>query len=99
MRKPELLKAVCEGLKEKELELTHGQIDTVLVVFEDVIAETISADKSEEIKFGKLGTFKSKNVPERKGIIQLGENKGSEWVKPQHFELTFKVSKAVKELA
>ena len=40
---------------------------------------------------------KVKNVPERSGVSTLGEKKA--WTKPSHDEITFKMGKAVKELA
>lgn len=92
MLKNELLKKVS-----KESGLTQKDVDLALSAFVNVVIETFNKDKEEKITLYNLGTFKVKNVAEKRGISSLGEKK--EWVKPAHSELVFKVNSSVKELA
>lgn len=94
MTKNEVLKAVSnkiEGASQKD-------ISVILDAFADVITETLVADHNESVAVGKLGKFKVKEVPERRGTILLGECKGEEYVTPAHAEITFKMSKTAKQL-
>lgn len=94
MTKNEVLKAVSnkvEGASQKD-------IAVILDAFADVITETLVADHNESVAVGKLGKFKVKEVPERRGTILLGERKGEEYVTPAHAEITFKMSKTAKQL-
>lgn len=94
MTKNEVLKAVSnkvEGASQKD-------ISVILDAFVDVITETLVADHNESVAVGKLGKFKVKEVPERRGTILLGERKGEEYVTPAHAEITFKMSKTAKQL-
>ncbi len=94
MTKNEVLKAVSnkiEGASQKD-------ISVILDAFADVITETLVADHNESVAVGKLGKFKVKEVPERRGTILLGERKGEEYVTPAHAEITFKMSKTAKQL-
>lgn len=87
MTKNEVLKAVVnkvEGASQKD-------IAVILDAFADVITETLVA-------VGKLGKFKVKTVPERRGKIMMGDRKGEEYVTPQHDEICFKMSKSAKQL-
>lgn len=94
MVRNEVLKAVqtkVEGATQKD-------IAVILDAFADVITETLKADPTESVAVGKLGKFKVKEVPERRGIIMMGERKGEEYVVPSHSEITFKMSKTAKQL-
>ena len=93
MTKNEVLKKVSEltGVTQKE-------VDTVIKAFADTVIDTLSDNKDEKIGLANLGTFKVKNVKERRGIIQMGDRKGEEYVTPAHQEITFKISKGVKVL-
>ena len=94
MTKNEVLKAVSnkvEGASQKD-------IAVILDAFADVITETLTADHTESVAVGKLGKFKVKEVPERRGTILLGDRKGEEYVTPAHSEITFKMSKTAKQL-
>ena len=55
-------------------------------------------DAFESVAVGKLGKFKVKTVPERRGKIMMGDRKGEEYVTPQHDEICFKMSKSAKQL-
>jgi nucleoid DNA-binding protein len=94
MTKNEVLKAVSnkvEGASQKD-------IAVILDAFADVITETLTADLAESVAVGKLGKFKVKKVPERRGKIMMGNRKGEEYVTPQHDEICFKMSKSAKQL-
>lgn len=95
MTKAHLIKTI----ETKVQPVNQKEIDAVLAAFADVVTETLSKDKTEKVSLPGLGTFKVKDVPERTGIVQMGENKGSTWTKPAHSEITFKISKNVKELS
>lgn len=94
MTKNEVLKAVSnkvEGASQKD-------IAVILDAFADVITETLTADHAESVAVGKLGKFKVKEVPERRGKIMLGERAGETYVTPAHQEITFKMSKTAKNI-
>lgn len=94
MTKNEVLKAVVnkvEGASQKD-------IAVILDAFADVIIETLTANHAESVAVGKLGKFKVKTVPERRGKIMMGDRKGEEYVTPQHDEICFKMSKSAKQL-
>ena len=94
MTKNEVLKAVAnkvEGASQKD-------IAVILDAFADVITETLTTNHAESVAVGKLGKFKVKTVPERRGKIMMGDRKGEEYVTPQHDEITFKMSKTAKQL-
>lgn len=74
---------------------TKQDIKVILEAFEDVIFDTLKADSSEKIKFGKLGTFSVKAVPAKDGISAIN---GKPWHTDAHREIAFKVSKAHKVL-
>lgn len=91
MVKNEILKKVAEvsGLSQKD-------VDAVLTAYATVV-DTLTENRDEKIALGNIGTFKVKNVPERSGVAALAGGKA--WTKPAHDEITFKMGKAVKELA
>ena len=94
MTKNEVLKAVVnnvEGASQKD-------IAVILDAFADVITEKLTANHAESVAVGKLGKFKVKTVPERRGKIMMGNRKGEEYVTPQHDEICFKMSKSAKQL-
>ena len=80
-----------EGCSQKD-------VSAVLDDFEEVIGETLKADATESVPVGKIGKFKVKDVPERRGKIMMGDRKGEEYVTPAHKEITFKVSKSIKTI-
>lgn len=94
MVKNELLKTVSE-----KVEISRKDVEAVLSAYVDIVAETLAENKDEKIALGNLGSFRVKNVPERTGKIMLGERKGEEYCVPEHDEITFKMSKAAKQLA
>lgn len=95
MTKNETIKNVAdrvEGSSQKDVE-------TVLAAYVDVVKDTLSKNKDEKVPLPGVGAFSVKHVPERSGVVQLGESKGSTWTKPSHDELVLKIAKSVKELA
>ena len=98
MTKNEVLKAVLKAVSNKIEGASQKDISVILDAFADVITETLVADHNESVAVGKLGKFKVKEVPERRGTILLGERKGEEYVTPAHAEITFKMSKTAKQL-
>lgn len=92
MTKNELIKAVSE----KTETITQKDVDTVLAAYASVVIETLGEDKDEKITLPGLGSFKVKHVPERSGVAALAGGKA--WTKPAHDELTFKISRSVKNI-
>ena len=75
-----------------------GDIAVIIDTYAEVITDTLKSDATESVPVGKLGKFKVKTVPERRGKIMMGDRKGEEYVTPQHDEITFKMSKSAKQL-
>ncbi|RFZ78233.1 HU family DNA-binding protein [Lacrimispora amygdalina] len=94
MTKAELLKEITNSVAE----LSQKDIDTVLAAYATVVTESLIKNKDEAIPLPGLGTFKVKDVNERRGTIMMGDRKGEEYVTPAHQEPTFKLSKSVKGL-
>lgn len=86
--------AETEEAKSK-VKVSRKLVAAVLEAFEGVIVDSISADVTETVQFGKLGKFVGKEVPERCGTSALN---GKEWVKPAHKEIGFRTGSAVKNL-
>lgn len=94
MVKNELVSAIAERIEGAK----KGDIAVVLDTFAEVITDTLKADTTEAVPVGKIGKFKVKDVPERRGKIMMGDRKGEEYVTPAHKEITFKVSKSIKTI-
>lgn len=94
MIKTELINAIAERIEGAK----KGDITLILDTYAEVITDTLKKDSTEAVPVGKLGKFKVKTVPERRGKIMMGDRKGEEYVTPQHDEITFKMSKAAKQL-
>lgn len=95
MTKNEMIKNVAdrvEGVSQKD-------VGTVLATYVDVVKNILAKDKNEKVTLPGIGAFSVKHVPERTGVVLLGESKGSTWTKPAHDELVFKIAKSIKELA
>lgn len=91
MNKDTLLKTISERVDGA----SKADIKVIIDTFEDVIFDTLKADSSEKIKFGKLGTFSVKAVPAKDGISAINDKP---WHTDAHREIAFKVSKAHKVL-
>lgn len=94
MIKTELINAIAERIEGAK----KGDITLILDTYAEVITDTLKADTTESVPVGKLGKFKVKTVPERRGKIMMGDRKGEEYVTPQHDEICFKMSKSAKQL-
>lgn len=94
MTKAELLKEITNSVAELSLK----DVDAVLAAYATVVTESLTESKEETIPLPGLGTFKVKDVNERRGTIMMGDRKGEEYVTPAHQEPTFKLSKLVKGL-
>lgn len=94
MTKVELLKEITNSVAE----LSQKDVDAVLAAYATVVTESLTENKEETIPLPGLGTFKVKDVNERRGTIMMGDRKGEEYVTPAHQEPTFKLSKSVKGL-
>ena len=94
MVKNEVVNAIAERIEGAK----KGDIALILDTYAEIIINTLKADVTESVPVGKLGKFKVKTVPERRGKIMMGDRKGEEYVTPQHDEITFKMSKTVKQL-
>lgn len=95
MTKNEMIKNVAdcvEGFSQKD-------VDAILAAYVGVVKDTLAKDKDEKVTLPGIGAFSVKHVPERTGVVQLGESKGTLWTKPAHDELVFKIAKSIKELA
>ena len=93
MLKDTLLKNVAELTTDILVE--QAETDEAKAKVKGVIVDSISADITDTITFGKLGKFIGKEVPEKHGVTALN---GKEWVKPAHREIGFRVGSAVKDL-
>lgn len=93
MTKAELLKGITSVT-----ELSQKDIDAVLAAYATVVTESLAENKDETIPLPGLGTFKVKDVNERRGTIMMGDRKGEEYITPAHQEPTFKLSKSIKGL-
>ena len=94
MIKTELINAIAERIEGAK----KGDIALILDTYAEVITDTLKADTTDSVPVGKLGKFKVKTVPERRGKIMMGDRKGEEYVTPQHDEICFKMSKSAKQL-
>lgn len=94
MIKTELINAIAERIEGAK----KGDIALILDTYAEVITDTLKADTTESVPVGKLGKFKVKTVPERRGKIMMGDRKGEEYVTPQHDKICFKMSKSAKQL-
>lgn len=95
MTKNEMIKNVADSVDG----VSQKDVDAVLAAYVDVVKDSLTKDKDEKVTLPGIGAFSVKHVPERTGVVQLGESKGSTWTKPAHDELVFKIAKSVKELA
>lgn len=95
MTKNEMIKKIQETIT---IDVPMKDIAEIIDAIPTVVIDTLKNDKTEKVTLNGLGSFKVKEVPERKGTVMMGENKGSEWVKPAHSEICFKISKTIKEI-
>lgn len=65
MIKTELINAIAERIEGAK----KGDIALILDTYAEVITDTLKADTTESVPVGKLGKFKVKTVPERRGKL------------------------------
>lgn len=94
MKKNDIIKTISE-----KAAVSKKDAEAVMNAFAELITTTLTEDREEKITLGNIGTFKVKTVPQKEGIIQLGERKGSKYCVPEHDEICFKMSKTTKKLA
>ena len=92
MNKNEVVAAIVEKVET----LKAKDIEAVLAAYDDVVIEALKDNDAEKVVLPGLGSFKIRNVPERKGVSALGDKKA--WIKPAHKEISFKITKSVKEI-
>lgn len=90
MNKTELIATIAE-----RTELSKKNAEKALNTFLDVVVEELK--KGEKIQLVGFGTFEAAKVAERKGIIQMGERKGQEYVTSAHCSPKFKPGKSLKD--
>lgn len=93
MTKNELVNKIVE-----KTDMYKKNCEDVINALSDVVIESLTENHDEKITIPGLGTFKVKDVPERTGKVMMGDKKGDTWVKPAHSEITFKMSKSVKDI-
>lgn len=93
MNKNEVVTAIVEKVET----LKAKDVEAVLATYADVVIGKLEDNNAEKVVLPGLGSFKVKDVSERKGVSALGDKK--EWVKPAHKEICFKISKNVKDLS
>lgn len=93
MNRVEMIKNIAS-----KADVTNKVAEAVMDAYGKFVLGALNENRDEKITLPGLGAFSVKHVPERSGIVQLGEKKGSEWTKPAHDEICFKLSKSVKEL-
>lgn len=91
MNKKDLVKAIAEklGTTQKDAE---ASLNGIVAVITDSLVD------GQDVKVPGLGTFSVVDVEERRGIIQMGDRKGEEYVTPAHRAPKFKFSKTVKDI-
>lgn len=77
---------------------TQADVSNILDSFVEIVQEKLKEDKTEKIPLFGLGTFSVKHVPEKTGVINMGDKKGETWNKPAHDEIVFKVTSSVKTI-
>lgn len=99
MTKNEVVKKVVAVVGSKtEVSVSKDLVANVIDAYAGVVIDELSKNKDERINLGAIGVFKTKHVPQREGIVQIGSKKGTKWTKPAHDEITFSVSKKNKEI-
>lgn len=94
MTKHDLVKKISEDiLNNTEVKLSMENVGLVLDSLGRVIPTELDSDRTEKITLPGLGKFSVKHVKTRSGVTV-----GKPWTKESHDEITFKISKMIKEL-
>ena len=89
MNKVELVAAMAE-----KAEISKKDAEAALNAFTATVEETLK--KGDKIALVGFGTFEAAQVAERKGIVQMGPNKGQEYTTPAHRAPKFKAGASLK---
>lgn len=82
-------------ITEKVDGITKKDAGVILEAISEIITDALVA--GDDITLPNVGKFSVSNVPERTGIVQLGDHKGEKWVKEAHKKPSFKAAKALKD--
>lgn len=94
MTKKELVKKISEDiLNNTEVKLSNEKVGLVLDSLGRVVPTELASDREGKIALPGLGKFSVKHVESRSGVAM-----GKSWTKAAHDEITFKISKMIKEL-
>ena len=91
MNKKELINAVAEVMGTTK-KAAGEAVDTVFGVIADAMAE------GNDVAVSGFGKFVVADVPERTGIIQMGDRKGEQYTTPAHKAPKFKASSTLKDV-
>lgn len=89
MNKTEFVTKVAAEMNSTK-KAANEAIESVFTVITNAL---LSGD---EVKIGGFGAFKTTEVAERTGTIQLGSKKGEKYVTPAHKKAVFKPSSTLK---
>lgn len=89
MNKQNLVKILAE-----KTALTQKDVASVIDILPKVIKEVVSS--GDKISLTGFISFEKVDVPEKTGVVQFGEKKGSAWTSPSHSEVKAKLSKSYK---
>jgi DNA-binding protein HU-beta len=78
----------------EKAEISKKDAEAALKAFTEVVTDELKA--GGKVALVGFGTFEAAEVAERKGIVQMGPNKGSEYITPAHRAPKFKAGKALK---
>jgi nucleoid DNA-binding protein len=92
MTKTELVREIAKNVEGA----TQKDVAVIVDALAEVVRATLTEDHEEKVTIPGLGYFKVKEVPERTGVIRMGERAGEEYVVEAHSEITFKMSKTGK---
>lgn len=95
MKKNEFITKIQETIS---IDVTKKDLAEIVDAIPTVIIDVLKNDETEKITFSGLGSFKVKEVPERRGKILMGDRAGEEYVVPKHSEIFFKMSKSSKTI-
>lgn len=89
MNKQHLVKILAE-----KTTLTQKDVASVIDILPEVIKEAVASE--DKVSLAGFISFEKVDIPEKTGIVQFGEKKGSTWTSPSHSELKVKLSKSYK---
>lgn len=91
MTKSEMIKHISS-----EANVTNKVAEAVMDAYEKFVLGVLITEREEKVPLPGLGSFSVKHVAKRSGIAALAG--GKTWIKPEHDEIQFKLSKSIKEL-